>query len=419
MSEVFTVFFSWQSDTKRRHNRDLIREALESAADSIGQNTTIPYRILIQSDTEGEPGLCNIPETLLRRLRESDAVVSDLTFVAKTKGKESKFCSNPNVLFELGYAFASIGPERIICAMNEAHGSAAKQIFDLAHHRRPIAFSSPSESSTRKDTITALAKELETALCGVIELGLVGSYGGEDEVLHQRQLSEIQSTFQTSGASQLDFPRFEVAFRPKLFRSKRWADAETLESLLRKVGPSTNRFRRFPPQQVGTAPMDFGVYNDTYGDPWALSYAGQFWAEFMIGGRQAITLSERDASVSPETPADRVIPEGQWVSADQFLVELSKVFRLAHNLSEQFGEAELVKLELSARNIRGRWLKFEYGESMGPCRAPSIEREIEATASDFQKNWLDNYAVMAKDFIDLFCRDGRIVSLEEIKSFQN
>jgi len=351
LSEVFTVFFSWQSDTKRQHTRDLIREALEAAADAIGKDTGNPYRILIQSDTEGEPGLCNIPETLLRRLRESDAVVSDLTFVAKTKAHDPKHCSNPNVLFELGYAFASVGPERLICVMNEAHGLAAKQIFDLAHHRRPIAFTSPNTGTTRKETVASLAKELESALRGVVELGLVGGYGGDDEILHQRHLSEIQATYQSSGPTEADYPRIELAFRPSLFRPKRWADAGSLEDLLRSIGPRTHRFHRYPPQEKGTAPMDWGIYNDTYGDPWAMTYAGQFWAEFMAGGRRSMTLSERDA--------------------------------------------------------------------MGPCRAPTIQRKIEESAVDFRENWLEYFATMGKDFCDLFCRDGRVLSLADIKEHQH
>lgn len=245
------------------------------------------------------------------------------------------------------------------------------------------------------------------------------SYGGDDEILHQRQLSDIQNTFLSSNTSQPDYPRFEFSFRPKLYRPKRWADAESLEVLLRNAGPSTDRFRRFPPQQVGTAPMDFGIYNDTYGDPWALTYAGQFWAEFMIGGHQTLTLSERDASVSPETPSNLTIPAGRWVSADSFLAELSKSFQLARNLSEQFGDSEQVKLFFSARNVRGRWLSFSSGNSMGPSRAPAIQREIEGTAADFRVNHLNHYASVGKDFIDLFCRDGRVLSLDDIKSFQN
>ena len=419
MSDVFTIFFCWQSDTKRHHNRDLIREALDTAADAISKEAGTPYRILIQSDTEGEPGLCNIPETILRRLRESDAVVSDLTFVAKTEAEDPKYCSNPNVLFELGYAFASVGPGRLICVMNEAYGLAAKQIFDIAHHRRPIAFTSPKEGTTRKETIASLAKELEFALRGVVELGLVGAYGGDDEILHQRHLSEIQSTYQSSRPSRADYPRIEVSFRPSLFRPKRWADAGSLEDLLRRIAPRTDRFHRYPPQQKGTAPMDWGIYNDTYGDPWAITYAGQFWAEFMVGGRQSMTLSEHDAMVSPERPEDLVIPEGGWVMADYALTVLSMACQLARNLSRQFGDLDRVQVEFSARNTRGSWLRFEHGDSMGPCRAPSIQRKVESTAAEFRENWLDYFATIGKDFCDLFCRDGRVLSLADIKSYQN
>ena len=257
---------------------------MEAAAEQVSKDTGNPYRILIQSDTEGEPGLCNIPDTLLRRLRKSDAVVSDLTFVAKTEADNPKHCSNPNVLFELGYAFASIGPGRLICVINEAHGPAAKQIFDLAHHRRPIAFTSPNDGSTRKETVASLAKDLESAIRGVVELGLIGGYAGDDEILHQRHLSEIQAVYRSSGPCNPDYPRIEVFFRPSLFRPKRWSDAGSLEGLVRGIGPRSDRFHRYPPDQKGTAPMDWGIYNDTYGDPWALTYAGQFWAE--IHGRR-------------------------------------------------------------------------------------------------------------------------------------
>jgi hypothetical protein len=419
VSEVFTVFFSWQSDTRRQHNRDLIREALEAAADAISRDTANPYRILIQSDTEGEPGLCNIPATILRRLRDSDAIVCDLTFVARTEGEDPKHCSNPNVLFELGYAFASVGPERIICVMNEAHGPAAQQIFDLAHHRRPIGFTSPNEGTTRVQTIAVLAKELEPALRGVVELGLIGGYGGDDEILHQRHLSEIQATFRSTRAYQADYPRVEIVFRPSLFRTKRWSDAWSLEDLLRRIGPHTDRFHHYPPLQKGTAPMDWGIYNDTYGDPWAMTYPGQFWAEFMVGSRVAMTLSELDARVSPEPPESLFLPEGGWVPADIALPEVSTAFQVARNLSREFGDSERVQLELCARNIRGRWLHVDPLGTMGPCRATTFQRKIETTAADFRKNWLEHFATIGKDFCDLFCRDGRVLNHSDVKEYQN
>jgi hypothetical protein len=419
LSDLFTVFYSWQSDTKRRHGRDLIGEALELAADKIGQDPETPFRILIQSGADGEPGLCNIPETILRRLRESDAVVSDLTFVAKTSSDDPKHCSNPNVLFELGYAFSSIGPERLVCVINEAHGPAAKQIFDLAHHRRPIAFMSPKEGSTRRETVDSLAKDIEEALRGVLKLGRVGGYGGDDDILHQRHMSEIEATFRSSSPWQHSFPRISVAFRPKLFRPKRVADAESLEALVRSISPRTDRFHRFPPHQKGTAPMDWGIYNDTYGDPWALTYALQFWTEVMVGGRQAMTLSQRDAMVSPEPPNDLTIAEGMWVMADYALDEVSKAIQFARNLTNSLADSERVQLTVSARNLSGRWLAFSCSDSMGPCRAPTISREFETSAVEFREDWLAYFGQIGKDFCDLFCRDGRVVSVETVKSYQN
>ena len=76
-----------------------------------------------------------------------------------------------------------------------------------------------------------------------------------------------------------------------------------------------------------------------------------------------------------------------------------------------------MQFEFSARNIRGRWLRFENGNSMGPYRAPTLNREISTTVSDFRENWMDYFASMGKDFLDLFCRDGRFLSLDDIKSF--
>jgi len=304
--------------------------------------------------------------------------------------------------------------------MNEAHGPAAKQIFDLAHHRRPIAFTSPSgDGKSRRETVEVLSKALEEALRGVIKLGLRGGYGGDDDVQHQRQLSDVQSTFQASRPYRNDAPRIEFSFRPTLFRPKRWADAEALETLVRKIGPRTDRFHQFPPQPKGTAPMDWGIFNDTYGDPWAITYAGQFWCEFMVGGRQSKKLSERDAGVSPEPPENLMLPEGSWVMADYALAKVSSAFQFARNLADVLPTTEQVTFELSARNIRGTWLSFEYGDTMGPCRAPTINRRNETTAAEFKEHWEIEFSRTAKDFCDLFCRDGRLLSLADISSYQN
>ncbi len=150
MSEQFKVFYCWQSDTNQNHGRYLIQEALNKAAELLATDSSIRFPVYIDQATLDEPGLCDIPNTILRKLASADAVVADLTFIAKTAAPEEdekvKYCSNPNVLFELGYAFHAIGPERIILVANEIHGEVGNQIFDLQHRRFPIAYKSPQPS---------------------------------------------------------------------------------------------------------------------------------------------------------------------------------------------------------------------------------------------------------------------------------
>lgn len=415
MSDVFTIFYSWQSDTSSEHGRNLVREAFDIAADTIGKEPGASFRLQVLSDTENESGLCNIPQTVLRRLRESDAIVSDLTFVARTGTERPKFCSNPNVLFELGYAYGQIGPERLVCVMNVAHGPVENQIFDLAQHRHPITYCSPQSGVDRAETVRNLAQALETELRKVVRLGLVGSAGGDDEVHHQRQQSEIETYWHSVPRRKQQSPYFIFRIRPRLFRAKRWPDAEVLERVLREVSPLEDRYL-YPPQKVGTAPMDWGLYNDTYGDPWALTYAGQFWTQIAVGGYQEYSISEHDSRVSPEPPESLTLQPDQWVSMKNTFKELSIIFQFARNLTSRFSDHEEFHLEFYAKNVQRRWLVMPHWET-GPCKAPHLHREFKFNAQEFHVTWREIFADLGKDFCDLFCRDGRVIGREAIATF--
>lgn len=374
----------------------------------------------MQSDTENEPGLCNIPETLLKRLRESDAIVSDMTFIANTNSKVPKRCSNPNVLFELGYAFASVGLERMICVMNEAHGCAVDQIFDLAHHRRPIAFTSPSQGDdgrTRQQNVESLACELEVALRGVMKLGLVGGYGGDDEIQHQRHLSAIESCWQATEGQKANRPRIAIWFRPKLFRPRRWSDVATVESMIRSNVSLTGKGRSYPPRVKGNAPMDWGLYNDLYGDPWAVTYAGQFWTEIEIGGSNELTLNQHDLALAADGPPENLVFQaGEWVSGNRVLDGVGDVFRFLRHFSNQFAEHEAVEMGFKAIGIRGKWLNFgQHASSFSPCRSPSLKRKLDMTIKDVRNDWESRCTNLCKDFVDLFYRDGRYWGHDQLK----
>lgn len=417
MSE-FSIFYSWQSDATPNHNRHLIREALDLATDTIGKDEANPYKIIVQSDTENLPGLVNIPETLLKRLRESDAVVFDLSFVARTNADEPKYCSNPNVLFELGYAFKAIGPERLICVVNEAHGSATEQIFDLAHHRRPIAYTSPQEGKSRSDAVAMLAASLESAIRGVMKLGPIGGFGGDDAIQHQRNLSDIESFWNATGHERPNRPFATIWSRPRLFRGKRWADAQSIEAVLRSA-TVRNRNGEYPPQIRGNASMDWGLYNDMYGDPWTLTYAGQFWTRIDLGAHSELTLDDRDVRLSPEPPNQTTIPPCDWMIGEIALRKIHEAFRFMGKLSESFSRYEPVEFGIDVKNIKQRWMQFHRHDVFGPCRSPFLTRTFETTVGESQTAF-DHASVSAmKDLCDMFTRDGRVITRDVIEQTLN
>ena len=176
--DTFSVFYAWQSDKPAKHCKLLIRAALDAAAKSINEDADAPFEVKIDQDTEGVTGLCDIPATILEKVASADAFVCDLTYIAKTEPDEGadddsefspRFCSNPNVLLELGVAFHAIGWERLIPVMNECYGPVAKQIFDLAHRRRPVSYTYPNnDGATGKSTINKLGREFEQIIRDVM-----------------------------------------------------------------------------------------------------------------------------------------------------------------------------------------------------------------------------------------------------------
>ena len=163
----FTVFYAWQSDRKQSHHRYFILEALHEAAERLNADPDVCVEVEIDHDTKGVAGLCDIPATILGKIEKCDAFVADLTFVGRADPGEdgdAQSCSNPNVLFELGFAFHAIGWERLILVMNDAHGPATDQIFDLDHRRHPIRYTLPKVETTRNQVKAQLTRDLEGAI---------------------------------------------------------------------------------------------------------------------------------------------------------------------------------------------------------------------------------------------------------------
>jgi hypothetical protein len=162
----FIVFYAWQSDTAQRHNRFLIRIALEEAARRISRDVTIRTKVRIDSDTEGVLGQPPITDTILRKIETCDVFAPDFTFVATTEG--GKLVPNPNVMLEYGYALRARGYPVMMPVMNTAHGPPEKLPFDMGHLRHPMQYR--LEPTAKKTERRAIWKDLADKFENVLRL---------------------------------------------------------------------------------------------------------------------------------------------------------------------------------------------------------------------------------------------------------
>lgn len=161
------VFWSWQSDTQAKLNKNFVKSALESALQVATENLDLSEadRPELDHDTKGAPGLVSIVDTIFKKIEEAAVFVGDITFVGNTTA--GKKLPNPNVMIELGHALTSIGPERIILVTNSAYGCRPEDLpFDLRHRRGPIAYNLPDGATLEEQRAAKkqLMKDLGHAL---------------------------------------------------------------------------------------------------------------------------------------------------------------------------------------------------------------------------------------------------------------
>lgn len=142
----YTIFFSWQSDTKRKET-EIIEQALNQAVQSLEHN--YGYKIIIDHSTLGDSGMPNITQTIMRKIDECDIFLCDLTPIQKFEkdavgGKIiTKQLPNPNVLVELGYAMSAVGIDYIIPLAHKGDWLDFEMPFDI-NHNKIIGFSRES-----------------------------------------------------------------------------------------------------------------------------------------------------------------------------------------------------------------------------------------------------------------------------------
>lgn len=165
-----SAFFAWQLDTSADYNRSFIWKSLQSVCNKLKSDTLPELSPRPERDTEGVSGTPNIVQTIFKKIDKCSIFVADVTFIAKSES--GKYLPNPNVLFELGYAVKTIGWERTILIINEAHGKAKNLPFDLLQHRWPIKYRLTPDTKVRDKKQAELEDRLVEAIQGCEEFAL-------------------------------------------------------------------------------------------------------------------------------------------------------------------------------------------------------------------------------------------------------
>ena len=120
------IFYSWQSDTTT--NRNYIEQCLEEAIRGLNDWQ-------IETATRNTRGAVDITPTILNKINDSNLFLADVSVINPDAANERK-TSNPNVLYELGYAVAKLGQENIILMANKITTTDTNVLpFDIRNRR--------------------------------------------------------------------------------------------------------------------------------------------------------------------------------------------------------------------------------------------------------------------------------------------
>lgn len=161
----YTLFFSYQSDTKREYT--LIKDILNTVK-NILKNDGI--ELIVNDGMRETAGNPNLLETMLKKGKECDIFLADLTYVTSFtnfKGNK-KFVPNPNVMLELGHAWNFHGYNHSIFIQNKAYGEPEDLPVDLKGFRFPISYTLNSNTSVTSELKSELIKSLHKAIIDVV-----------------------------------------------------------------------------------------------------------------------------------------------------------------------------------------------------------------------------------------------------------
>lgn len=190
------IFYAWQNDLNAKANRYFIKKAIKSAISELNKSFTIKdsprSKVKLDHDTKDVPGMPNIAEVILMKLDQSDIVIADLSYIASSNIK-NRAIPNPNVIFELGYSFKSVGTENIICIMNAYYGAPDKLFFDIVHRRWPITYClAPNEYD--EEELKLLKDKIKNAINIIIKNTSVNNKKTQTKNKQEKPFTQKQDT---------------------------------------------------------------------------------------------------------------------------------------------------------------------------------------------------------------------------------
>lgn len=201
-TQNFVVFYSWQSDLPE--TRKFILKALTLATTAV--MAELPeVLITIDQATRGLTGSPNIPLAIMKKIKEADMVVSDVTPTGSShEGRPPKKTPNPNVLFELGFAVAALGWDRVALMFDTGVGTFPDDMpFDFDKHRA-IDFrnSSETKANDQKELVGILKKAIRSTLDA--NPARPTATLTPEQVKHERDVETLTEVFKTISVQVID-----------------------------------------------------------------------------------------------------------------------------------------------------------------------------------------------------------------------
>ena len=129
----YSLFYSWQSD---KHDvKNIITKVLKKVQNRL---LTEGIELIIDQDARDKIGAEDIAVSVLKKIKDCDIFLGDVTPVSfiSSKNGDIKRMPNSNVMYEYGFAKGVKGPERAILIAYLSEGETIAQLpFDINHDR--------------------------------------------------------------------------------------------------------------------------------------------------------------------------------------------------------------------------------------------------------------------------------------------